>query len=110
MPPGEGVGPGLKPRRDRRRYRPHGSGRPGRVAQLAERAPEKREVAGSTPAPATTPSLRARPEGWWASAPAVRLSALGEDARDLALADAPVATERPDRRGLPPARPATHGP
>ena len=30
---------------------------PGRVAQLAERAPEKREVAGSTPAPATLSAL-----------------------------------------------------
>ena len=27
----------------------------GRVAQLAERAPEKREVTGSTPVPTTTP-------------------------------------------------------
>jgi hypothetical protein len=26
---------------------------PGRVAQLVERAPEKREVTGSTPVPAT---------------------------------------------------------
>ncbi len=30
-----------------------GLGPHGRVAQLAERAPEKREVTGSTPAPAT---------------------------------------------------------
>jgi hypothetical protein len=29
----------------------------GRVAQSAERAPEKREVAGSTPAPATVKPL-----------------------------------------------------
>ncbi len=39
-------GRGFKSRRDR-----------GRVAQLAERAPEKREVTGSTPVPATTKVL-----------------------------------------------------
>ena len=36
-----------------RPVRPRATGRQGRVAQLVERAPEKREVTGSTPVPTT---------------------------------------------------------
>ncbi len=49
-----GVHAGLSSRRSRVQIP---SGPPvshGRVAQLAERAPEKREVTGSTPVPTTT--------------------------------------------------------
>ena len=49
-PPCQGGGRGFKSRQDRRK--PSGF-HPGRVAQLVERAPEKREVTGSTPVPAT---------------------------------------------------------
>src|SRR5581483_10479657 len=61
-PPCQGGGREFKSRQDR--GSPVTPGSPGRVAQLAEHAPEKRGVAGSTPAPATdppaTPTLRLR--------------------------------------------------
>jgi hypothetical protein len=49
-------GRGFKSRQDRKTRCP-GSKDFGRVAQLAERAPEKREVTGSTPVPTTEMSL-----------------------------------------------------
>src|SRR5688572_16981082 len=72
---------------------PH-TGSPGRVAQLAEHAPEKRGVAGSTPAPATDFS------------PLGALFDLFEELLDLVLSEAAMAAERPDCRDLPGARPA----
>src|SRR5690606_20915493 len=47
-------GRGFKSRRDRHRSAPTRGGALGRVAQLAERPPEKRKVTGSTPVPTTT--------------------------------------------------------
>ena len=68
-----GVHAGLSSRRSRVQIpsgppprRPVGSASPGRVAQLAERAPEKCEVTGSTPVPTTigkTPSVGSEREG-----------------------------------------------
>src|SRR3954452_4058532 len=65
-PPCQGGGRGFKSRQDRsgvtpaaaREAKPTGGGgavsaRHGRIAQLAEHAPEKRGVTGSTPVPAT---------------------------------------------------------
>ena len=56
-PPCQGGGRGFKSRQVRRqvpaRPRAVGTWLPGRVAQLVERAPEKREVTGSTPVPTT---------------------------------------------------------
>ena len=56
-PPCQGGGRGFKSRQVRRRaltrLRAAGARLPGRVAQLVERAPEKREVTGSTPVPTT---------------------------------------------------------
>src|SRR3546814_10713968 len=59
-------GRGFKSRRDRHTRSPHkianATGR-GRVAQLAERPPEKRKVTGSTPVP-TTIEASGQPHGW----------------------------------------------
>jgi hypothetical protein len=56
-PPCQGGGRGFKSRQVRHRaptrLRAVGARLPGRVAQLVERAPEKREVTGSTPVPTT---------------------------------------------------------
>ena len=56
-PPCQGGGRGFKSRQVRRQVQAGSkAGRtwlPGRVAQLVERAPEKREVTGSTPVPTT---------------------------------------------------------
>jgi hypothetical protein len=56
-PPCQGGGRGFKSRQVRRRVPARllaeGTRLPGRVAQLVERAPEKREVTGSTPVPTT---------------------------------------------------------
>ena len=47
---------------------------PGRVAQLVERAPEKREVRGSMPRPTTeTPQFRGYFDGQWVSGPRFRV-------------------------------------
>ena len=54
-PPCQGGGRGFKSRQ----VRHLGPPRRGRVAQLVERAPEKREVTGSTPVP-TTRSVQVR--------------------------------------------------
>jgi hypothetical protein len=64
-PPCQGGGRGFKSRQVRHRaptrLRAVGARLPGRVAQLVERAPEKREVTGSTPVPTTGKSqLRGR--------------------------------------------------
>ena len=60
-PPCQGGGRGFKSRQVRHRVptrlRAGGARLPGRVAQLVERAPEKREVTGSTPVPTTGKSL-----------------------------------------------------
>jgi hypothetical protein len=56
-PPCQGGGRGFKSRQVRCRVQARflavGTRLPGRVAQLVERAPEKREVTGSTPVPTT---------------------------------------------------------
>src|SRR5580692_5329533 len=54
-PPCQGGGRGFKSRQVRHQIRLWLGRRwvPGRVAQLVERAPEKREVTGSTPVPTT---------------------------------------------------------
>ena len=67
-PPCQGGGRGFKSRQVRRRaltrLRAVGARLPGRVAQLVERAPEKREVTGSTPVPTTgKPPPRGRIRG-----------------------------------------------
>ena len=60
-PPCQGGGRGFKSRQVRcrapTRLRAVGARLPGRVAQLVERAPEKREVTGSTPVPTTGVTL-----------------------------------------------------
>ena len=54
-PPCQGGGREFKSRQVRSKYAGStGMPRGGRVAQLAERAPEKREVTGSTPVPTTS--------------------------------------------------------
>ena len=77
----------------------------GRIAQLVERAPEKCEVAGSTPAPTTSskrraPSTRGPPP----SSSDVEVG-LVQAATDLRGPEATVATERADGRDLASASP-----
>jgi hypothetical protein len=72
-PPCQGGGRGFKSRQVRHRaptrLRAVGVRLPGRVAQLVERAPEKREVTGSTPVP-TTGEVLARASPLMVAAPA----------------------------------------
>ena len=59
-PPCQGGGRGFKSRQVRHQIPTRPCGRswlPGRVAQLVERVPEKREVTGSTPVPTTSKDL-----------------------------------------------------
>jgi hypothetical protein len=69
---------------------------------LAERAPEKREVAGSTPAPATEISIDIEAER------SARLVDPIAKAPDLGRAKATVTAKRPDGGDLPRTSPARH--
>src|SRR5690348_6142889 len=77
----------------------------GRVAQLAERAPEKREVTGSTPVPATHESVRAGFFDDPSRSDPVALFHVLEEVPDLAGPETPVPTESADRGDLAGARP-----
>ena len=106
-PPCQGGGRGFKSRQVRRRaltrLRAVGARLPGRVAQLVERAPEKREVTGSTPVPTTgeVPRLgHTRPRPW---------HQLGDDLafvkREVALSTCPTTRTMPLSERWPGCRP-----
>src|SRR5262249_5363779 len=90
--------------RNCRRRNVHAVAVPGRVAQLAERAPDKRGGTGSTPVPATCSPDEARERALQAFA----FVDLLEELPDLARAESAVTTERANRGDLPCPRPTRH--